>query len=151
MNDALLSAVFQALDLGSTSQALLAPSSLVRAFDLTVLTGGDDLRGGNDNAFVTFFFDDGRLVEASINDGFRLADHTTRFVRVPVPGGARFSLLSGFQICGTMRGGLGGDNWNIDALRVDALNETESQVVFSNFGAPLVRLTGDQRCFLVNL
>lgn len=133
-------------EFGTLPQALLSASSVVQAFDVTVRTGNDDLRGGNDNAFITFFFDDGRTVQQSINDGFRLADRTSRFLRVPVAGGARFSLLGGIEICGTMRGGFGGDNWNIDGLTVTALSSTSSQTVLNRSASPLARLTGDRRC-----
>lgn len=121
---------------------------IVRALDLTVWTGGDDLRGGNDNAYFTLFPDVGGQLVVSVNDGFGLAGNSNRTVRLTIPGGLLLDNLGYFTICGTMTGGIGGDNWNIDRIRVLAVSEVGSLAIFDTLGTPppLARLTSDQRC-----
>jgi hypothetical protein len=126
------------------SATAFAATSDAIALDIAILTGDDDLRGGNDNAFINVFLRDGRVISGSINGTSRLADRSVHWFRVAIPGGADVALFSHFEIVATLGGGIGGDNWNIDQVFIQTVNEAGSQVIFNQFNRPLVRLTGDQ-------
>src|SRR5262245_46799067 len=70
-------------------QSLLALDSPVARGSVTIRTGGDNLRGGNDNAFGIVTLQDGRTHEFPLNKGIQWPEHTTVIVTTTVPGGTR--------------------------------------------------------------
>jgi hypothetical protein len=118
-----------------------AADPIVTAVDVTLRTGGDDLRGGNDNAVVILQTAGGN-VEAPFNGRARLADNTSKTVRVTLPAGVHRSQLRRFVIHTAFGGGIGGDNWNVDAVQLRAITASGSPVILERTGNPLVRFTG---------
>lgn len=113
---------------------------------ITLGTGGDDLRGGNDNVHVRVFDNEGRLVgEARNANGLqRLADHTSRTVGIRLPVGVQVADVAAVELETTFTGGVGGDNWNLDSLRVSPQGRPRD-VLFEAGGSPLHRFTGESR------
>jgi hypothetical protein len=111
---------------------------------LQFLTGGDDLRGGNDNVNVSvLLLNQPALSFENVNAGKRWADHTTQTVTLPLRGTVRFEDIAGVRVDTTFGGGVAGDNWNLDRLVVTARIGGVTRTLFNR---PLsVRFTHDQR------
>ncbi len=114
----------------------------VRALSIKVLTGGDDLRGGNDNAIATIDLG-GSTVECPLNRAANWGNNSWHTVRCTLPDGTQKSSLRELRIRTTFGGGMGGDNWNMDKIEVSA--EIGGARLLSQSGTPLMRLTGEQR------
>jgi hypothetical protein len=78
-------------------------------------------------------------------DFFPKPDRGQFTIGVTLPPGTSLSQIHRFGVRATLGGGLGGDNWNIDALTVRAMSSRGAQTILEQSGAPLVRLTGDRR------
>ncbi|MEU3780094.1 hypothetical protein [Streptomyces sp900129855] len=116
---------------------------------VTIGTGGDDLRGGNDNADLTVAFKHRPALRIpNINHGARWIDRHAQTVRVPLPRPVEPAELSSLTLSTAFGGGIGGDNWNVDSLRITASDGTP---LFQNSGNPLVRFTGQTHAFTAPL
>lgn len=121
-----------------------ATDPVVSSLRVTLRTGGDDLRGGNDNAFIFVNIAGRSRLELPFNGGVRLPDHSSRSLVIPLPAGVRLSQLRSLGVRATLGGGIGGDNWNIDGVNVTAnLTAGGSRTILDQSGNPVVRLTGD--------
>ena len=109
-------------------------------------TGGDDLRGGNDNVHVRVLDNDGREIGRVDNANHlkRLADHTVFTVPIRLNGSARVKDVGAIELITTFGGGIAGDNWNLDILEVTAPG-SEHGTLIDLRGAPLFRFTGTQK------
>jgi hypothetical protein len=113
---------------------------------LQFLTGGDDLRGGNDNVNVQLLLQPGTALRFdNVNGRKRWADHSSQTVILPLPDTIRFDDMKGVRLETTFGGGMGGDNWNLDRLTVSARIGGTTRQLFDQRGDPLFRFTGDQR------
>ncbi len=91
---------------------------------LTIGTGGDDLRGGGDNADVILMLrNGGQLKFPNINKSQGWGGGVRRTVPLPVPAGTKIGDVVSLRLITKFGGGLGGDNWNVDEVRLIA-NET---------------------------
>ena len=111
-------------------------------------TGGDDLRGGNDNVHLILLLRDGRQIRfENVNDRQRWMDNSWNEVARPLPDNLRSGDIIGIRLETTFGGGIGGDNWNLDHLTVYLRfgREANWQMVFDRSGTPLFRFTGEQR------
>lgn len=111
-------------------------------------TGGDDLRGGNDNVHAVLLLRDGREIRFNeVNRRQRWIDHSRNDFAAPLPNDLRRGDIVGLRLETTFGGGLFGDNWNLDELIVHVRFGTNSDwiVLLAQRGAPLVRFTGDRR------
>ncbi|MFJ9121271.1 hypothetical protein ACIRJO_37800 [Streptomyces sp. NPDC102394] len=116
---------------------------------VTIGTGGDDLRGGNDNADLTVTFKHQPVLRVSnINHGARWIDRYAQTVRVPLPHPIDATELSSLTLSTAFGGGTGGDNWNVDSLNVTT---SDGKELSRNTGNPLVRFTGQTHTFTVPL
>ena len=96
---------------------------------ISITTGGDDLRGGNnDNVDVIVFLRNGqRLQFQNINRSITWPGNTTRVVTRILPGLAQYpkgiyrSDIAGVILSTHFTGGLFGDNWNVDAVRLTGM------------------------------
>lgn len=113
---------------------------------LHVRTGGDDLRGGNDNVNATVHFRSrGPVVIPNINRGARWIDHYDQRVYLNMPAVMRTGDVTGVTLTTT----LNGDNWNVD--RIEVLVPTTGQVLHDVTGAPVVRFTSENRPYLARI
>jgi hypothetical protein len=124
------------------------PSETVNRVRITIQTGSDDLRGGDDRAFAAFFDDENKPVggEFALNGRATWANHTVNSVSHALSPPMPLSRLRRLHIRTTFRGGTGGDNWNIDRLVIDYQSGSDSwQNLYDRAGVPLIRLTGERK------
>lgn len=84
---------------------------------MTFRTGGDDLRGGNDNVSVRITLTDGRVINApNVNKSKRWIDGSVNTVGISLPDTVRAGQVRDITIITAFRGGFDGDNWNMDRV-----------------------------------
>jgi microsomal dipeptidase-like Zn-dependent dipeptidase len=110
-----------------------------------IRTGGDDLRGGNDNAFAVLFLRNGEKRELPLNDRAGWGNNSSTTVVRDLPGSVLARDIERIGVRTTFGGGLGGDNWNMDRIRADLFVNGKWQTVLSRSGAPLIRFTGSNK------
>lgn len=119
-------------------------------------TGGDDLRGGNDNvnliiktrlpdparrgSYLTFRFN-------NVNNGKRWVNNSWQQISRPLPDNYRKEDITGFMIETTFSGGIGGDNWNLNEVDISTRINGSVETLIERKGTPLFRFTGDQKSF----
>ena len=136
------------LTLPASTQPLLA-KGLADQLQLRFQTGGDDLRGGNDNVNVVVAFrGGGQLKFDNVNRSRRWADHSVNTVLLPIVPPVRPTDLVSLTLTTTFGGGLGGDNWNMDGLEVLAVGNGIARKVG---GYGYMRFTGSSKILFVNL
>ncbi len=118
-------------------------SGMLDQMTFDIRTGGDDLRGGNDNAFAVLFLRGGGRKEFPLNGGANWGGNSTNSVTIPLSPSLDVSTIEGIGIRTTFGGGMGGDNWNMDRLTVSFRVASHTTTVFNMSAAPLVRFTGD--------
>jgi hypothetical protein len=113
---------------------------------MSFLTGGDDLRGGNDNLDVAINLRSGPPVIARVvNQRQRWIDNTWQDVGISLPGGVRREDIVSVTLTTSFSGGIGGDNWNLDRLQMSYREGGMQQAFCERSGGPLTRFTGDHR------
>lgn len=96
---------------------------------LTIATGGDDLRGGNDNANVRLTLASGRELRFdNINRGQGWGGGVRRTVELPIPAGTRIGDIVSFTLVSTFGGGIGGDNWDVNEVRLVATERQQDTI-----------------------
>ncbi|MCS6830036.1 MAG: hypothetical protein RMM08_00220 [Armatimonadota bacterium] len=111
-------------------------------------TGGDDLRGGNDNVHMVLLLRNGREIRFNdVNRRQRWIDHSRNDFAAPLPNDVRREDIVGVRLETTFGGGIGGDNWNLDELHLFVRFGTNSgwTPLIEQRGSPLFRFTGDHR------
>lgn len=139
-----------------TAQAQSVP--LVRAIEFEVRTGSDNLRGGNDNAFVAVLCKDdliGRGVVSVRCGGIErlnaqrqeLKDYTQTFRTVVLSRPRRLAHLRDIVLfVEGFGGGFNGDNWNVDVLRATVVFDNgRRRPLFQETG---LRFTGNMKKFV---
>ena len=112
----------------------------------TLQTGADDLRGGNDNLNLIVLLRDGaQLRFDNINEGNRWENNSLHIVGKELPEALSFTDVIGLRLETTFGGGIAGDNWNLNLLRVSAQIGGETLELFGDSGDPLVRFLGENR------
>jgi microsomal dipeptidase-like Zn-dependent dipeptidase len=113
----------------------------IRGFTIRIRTGGDNLDGG-ENAWAVLTMNDGGRIEFSINDGAELHGNSDHTVNLSLPREIRLGDIRTFAVRTNFSGGLSGNNWNMDSIRVSSF--PEDMTIFRLEGEPLVRFTGIQ-------
>jgi hypothetical protein len=117
-------------------------------------TGGDDLRGGNDNVnliIITRLMDPARRASYltfrfnNVNNGKRWVNNSWQQISRPLPDNYRKEDVTGFRIETTFSGGMGGDNWNLDEIYISTRINGSVEKFIERKGTPLFRFTGDQK------
>lgn len=121
---------------------------LLRELLLEIRTGGDDLRGGNDNVHANIGFR-GRaeMSVPNLNQGARWIGNFTQTVSIRLDPPVPVEDVRSVTLKTTFGGGIGGDNWNVDSLRVLAAD----RLLFAARGAPLVRFDGNNTPFVARV
>lgn len=115
-----------------------APRELI----LRIGTGGDDLRGTNDNLNVLVTTRTGRILTfTNVNRGHPWVNDSSQDVSLPLPDGV---LPQDIRSVRFQTGG-GGDNWNLDSLQIYGVERGSLRLYFTAEGEPLVRFTGEHR------
>ncbi|MGX1930635.1 hypothetical protein [Flagellimonas sp. 2504JD4-2] len=107
-----------------------------------IRTGDDDLRGGNDNLnIVVYYRNGGTQTIRNVNKGTRWKDNTTTSVDVRLNKTIyTTSDISKVVLQTTFRGGVGGDNWNLNSLHIEAFKGTRKEVDYYKRGDSKTRL-----------
>jgi len=97
----------------------------VKALNLVISTGNDDLRGGSnpgDNCNVIVRLKNGRsIVVNNANHGQNWANWTDHDVSLPLPaGGLKGGEVVSVALHTGFGGGMGGDNWNVQRVQLKA-------------------------------
>lgn len=131
-----------------TAAASPATDGKVRELLLEIGTGGDDLRGGSDNLNV--------LIHArnrppqnvpNINRGRRWIDNYVQTVSILLSEPVDPCDLTSLVLSTTFGGGIGGDNWNMNSLKVTAVGGRVNKLLYDGSGTPLYRFTGNRKTF----
>jgi hypothetical protein len=97
---------------------------VIQSLTATIQTGGDDLRGGSnpaDNASVILTLNNGSFTVANINQGTHWNNNETHTVNLNLPPGTTAGKLTKFDLHTQFGGGLGGDNWNVNKVILQAV------------------------------
>jgi len=121
----------------------------------TFITGGDDLRGGNDNVSITINYTDGSTqIFNNVNNGARWVDNSSQTVHLALNRLVRKQDIRSFTVSVSFGSDLSSDDWNLDALYIGS-GENGIHYAWAEppTNAPyLYRFQGDQRTtqFTVN-
>jgi hypothetical protein len=124
------------------------PEGSVRHLYVRFHTGGDDLRGGNDNVSLTVSYVDGtEQVFNNVNNGARWIDNCTQSIHIELNRPVRREDIRHFMITVSFGSDLASDDWNLDWFDVQS---GPAGVWYARAGAPegspyLYRFSGDQR------
>lgn len=136
------------LTTSSTGGIVLGPDNKVHELLLEIGTGGDDLRGGNDNVNVTINYGDGSPQTVNnINKSNNWGNNSVKYVTIPLTRYVPLNQLNNLVLKTTFGVGMGGDNWNLQYLRVTAKGGGIDQQIYFNQNNPLVRFDGNNRPF----
>jgi hypothetical protein len=127
-----------------------ASAQAVQSVRVEVRTGGDNLRGGQDNAFVALIINNGAVVRRQVNGrNGELKDYTTTRQDIDLRSlGIDLADIQGMSLSVRgFTGGFNGDNWNVDAIRIEANTSAGRRVLMNEAASPLVRFTGENKFF----
>lgn len=112
---------------------------------LEIRTGGDDLRGGNDNVNVNVVLKNGtREKHPNVNNGGRWIGNYCETVTLRMRNPVKLDEIDCIEVQTTFGGGIGGDNWNMDHLRIMAnIGGQGERQIFEQSGSPLQRFDGN--------
>ena len=106
-------------------------SGKANKLELTIKTGGDDLRGDNDDLNITVFFrNGGRQIARNINSGKPWANGSTHIETITLNQPVDPSNIVEIDLETTFSGGTGGDNWDMDSVTVKAVGGGVNEVLF---------------------
>ncbi len=111
--------------------------------------GGDDLRGGNDNAKIVITFKNStkKLTFNNLNNGAQWNGFTEHRVNKEIPSFPEFTIsdIKTVELWHTGGGGMGADNWDIDKFTLTITYNGQAKQLVDRTGAPIHRFTGDTR------
>lgn len=133
----------------TSTKGVMMPPGLVSELLLDITTGGDDLRGGNDNVSVIIKFKGGKPEQkiANINKSARWMGNYTETVPVTLTTAVKKEEIESITFVTSFGGGIGGDNWNMESVTV----RVGSTILAQQSGKPLVRFTGDNKPYTVKI
>lgn len=126
----------------------LEPEGNIRHIYAYFKTGGDDLRGGNDNVSITVQYADGTSqVFANVNNGARWVDNSHQTVHLELNRPVRKSDIRSFMLTTSFGSDIFSDDWNLEAFQVTTGHE--GIVIAESFPAAgqqyIYRFSGDER------
>jgi hypothetical protein len=111
--------------------------------------GGDDLRGGSDNAkiIITFKNSTKKLTFNNLNNGAQWNGFTEHTAFKQLPSFPEFTIndIKTVELWHTGGGGMGADNWDIDKFTLTVTYNGQTKQLVDKTGAPIHRFTGDTR------
>jgi hypothetical protein len=120
---------------------------LVHELIFAFATGGDDLRGGNDNVNVLVNLIDGRQeAHRNVNVGARWINDYTNNAEVVLDRPVAFDQIANLIVSTTFTGGIGGDNWDMKGLDIF----TWGRGLFTKVkSVPRLRFTGENKVLTI--
>lgn len=132
------------------STRVLPNDGITRELLIEIKTGGDDLRGGNDNVSVIVNYSDGSSdTYPNMNNGARWIDNYCETVVLTLRKPAPLNQITGITLKTSFGGGFNGDNWNVDELYVIARSGNGEQKIYERTGRPIVRFDGNNTPFTI--
>ncbi|NOT92217.1 hypothetical protein [Ferruginibacter sp.] len=111
--------------------------------------GGDDLRGGNDNAkiIITFKNSTKKLTFNNLNNSTQWNGFTEHTAYKQIPSFPEFTVndIKTVELWHTGGGGMGADNWDIDKFTLTITYNGQTKQLVDKTGAPIHRFSGDTR------
>jgi hypothetical protein len=127
-----------------------AADGKVRELLVEIETGGDDLRGGNDNVSLVIQYKDGsKQTVNNLNKSAGLGGGSFVYYTVPLSKPVLVTDLKNLYLQTSFGGGFGGDNWNLEYLRISARGGGVIHELFKNAGTPLKRFTGSDQTLTI--
>lgn len=132
-----------------SSKSIMMPPGLAKELLLEITTGGDDLRGGNDNVSVIIKFKGGKPEQkfVNINKSARWIGNYTETVPITLAAAVKKEDIESITFYTTFGGGIGGDNWNMERVAV----KLGGTLIAQQGGTPLVRFTGDNKPYVLKI
>lgn len=122
--------------------------SSASSLQLTVQTGGDDLRGGAQAYAQLRFTDNTTSQEVSLNNGGGWGNNSSNTVNLALPANERLDQLQSLTIRhdGSPTNVFESyDNWNVDMVKLEVAIDGTIRPLTKVSGQPLVRFTGNLR------
>jgi hypothetical protein len=111
--------------------------------------GGDDLRGGNDNAKIVITFKNStkKLTFNNLNNSIQWNGFTEHTAYKQIPSFPEFTVndIKTVELWHTGGGGMGADNWDIDKFTLTVTYNGQTKQLVDKTGAPIHRFSGDTR------
>lgn len=129
---------------------LISGTTSMPTYTIKVLfkTGGDDLRGGDDNVDMFLNFKtSGKppIVLRNMNSSRKWRNFSNSKVERPIPPGFDLSDLESIDLRHTGGGGISADNWYLDKLQVIITVNQVEYMILDKEEAPIHYFTGDTR------
>ncbi len=117
--------------------------------EINIGTGGDDLRGGNDNCNVvlTFKSNSQKIQFSNIFNRRPQGGFTEKMVTKNLVNSQNMDVndIKEVEIHHTGGGGIGADNWDIDKVKITIIKDGQSKILVDKVGTPIHRFDGDNR------
>ncbi len=135
---------------GSGSGGGTTDNGLTRQLLVNFRTGGDDLRGGNDNLAVTVVFRDGsRQAFTNVNNGLNWSNNSSNNVSLNLNKAVNPNDITSLEMQTNACGGMSCDNWNFQGITVKAEGNNMDKVIYNQSGNPIFRFTGSNHVYNV--
>jgi hypothetical protein len=119
-----------------------AASGQIARLLFEIHTGDDDLRGDKDNLRIEIHFADGRTqVAPNVNNSNHWPNHSINTVNIALDRPVAADQIRGVTLATNFGGGTGGDNWNMDSLKITAMGPGINRVIGTH---GFNRFTGDR-------
>lgn len=117
--------------------------------EINIGTGGDDLRGGNDNCDVVLTFKSSprKIQLSNVYNRRPLGGFTEKSIIKDIPNSQNIDIndIKTVEIHHTGGGGMGADNWDIDKVKITIIKDGQTKILVDKVGAPIHRFDGDNR------
>jgi hypothetical protein len=123
--------------------------------EINIGTGGDDLRGGNDNCDVVLVLK-GNLRKIYLLNVFNkrpLGNFTEKSITKDIPNSRTLDVndIKTVEIHHTGGGGMGADNWDVDKIKITISVNGQTKILVDKVGTPIHRFDGDNRTKTFNV
>ncbi|NQX40764.1 hypothetical protein SAMN05421820_104170 [Pedobacter steynii] len=134
---------------GSSTNTSANATNARPVFKIATLTGGDDLRGGNDNLNVLIRLKIRpvrNIALNNINNGEKWSNFTEKTVTKTITAAAfTFDDIEDIVLRHTGGRGTGADDWYLDKLKITLTIAGETRVLVDEVAAPIHYFSGDNR------
>ncbi len=123
----------------------------ITALRFEIETGGDDLRGGNDNLNIEVnYFNKASQKFNNVNNSRRWIDNYVQTIELNLREPVERKDLSHFMFTTTFYSGMGKDKWNMDRVKVYTVANGQAQYLIEQAGKPLHRFRPEAQTFRLN-
>ncbi len=123
----------------------------IRKLRFEILTGGDDLRGGNDNLNIEVnYFNKTSQKFNNVNNSRRWIDNYNQTIELNLNQAVKRSDISHFNFTTTFYSGMGKDKWNMDRVNVYVIENGQAKKLIGKAGQPLHRFEPGKQSYRLN-